>query len=61
LQSGDVRIPEVSIVLAESSSLPAWSSNGLTVGPLFFVAANGGYEAVQKIDGYIRDFIKAAT
>ena len=33
LQSGDVRIPEVSLVLAESNSLPAWSSDGLTVGP----------------------------
>ncbi|CAN5446371.1 hypothetical protein BH09VER1_BH09VER1_35490 [soil metagenome] len=58
LQSGKDKIPEVSIVLAESNSLPAWSSDGTAIGPPFFVVDNGRSGDAVKIDGHIRAFIE---
>jgi hypothetical protein len=37
LQSSDASIPEISFVLAESTALPAWSSDGQMIGPAFFI------------------------
>jgi len=37
LRSSDPSIPEVSLVLAESSRLPAWTSDGKLIGPAYFI------------------------
>jgi len=58
LQSGKAELPEVSIVLAESSSLPAWSSDGTAIGPSFFVVDSGRAGDAVRIDGIIRAFIE---
>lgn len=59
LQSGRIQIPEVTLVLAESNSLPAWSSNGTIIGPSFFLGRKGSNGEAKQIDGIIRAFIEA--
>lgn len=58
LQSSRVDIPELCIALAESTSLPIWSSDGLKSGPTFFF---GDVSLVASdattFDEYIRRFI----
>jgi hypothetical protein len=58
LQSADRTIPEVTIILAESTSLPAWSSDGLRIGPSFFTGGGPSSAAdATVIDSYIQRFV----
>ncbi len=57
LQSGTASLPEVSILLAESNSLPVWSSDGTAIGPSFFVVNSGQSADAVRLDGIIRAFI----
>ncbi len=58
LQSADLKIPEVSLVLAESNSIPAWSSDGCLIGPGFFLAQEKQGD-IKSIDSSIRRFVEA--
>jgi hypothetical protein len=58
LRSGDLSIPELTIVLAESTSLPVWASDETSVGPAYFVSSERqGREDLEKLAGYIRSFV----
>jgi hypothetical protein len=58
LQSSDRSIPEVTIALAESNSLPVWASDGSIAGPDFFTGERATSPGmVAKIDEYIRRFV----
>lgn len=61
LQSRDAAIPEVTFVLAESRSLPAWSSDGRKIGPEYFIGDHkpDTWDA-QEIDSHVREFVAAA-
>lgn len=52
LQSADASIAEITILLAESTSLPAWTSGGLKIGPPFFVGKHqpGKHDALRVFE-----------
>ena len=58
LQAYDDSLAEISIVLAESTSLPVWSSHGGIIGPSYFVPAPNGNPA--ELAEQIRAFALAA-
>ncbi len=58
LMSANSRIPEVSIVMAESTPLPVWSSDGCLIGPAFFVGKGTRTGDAVRIDGILRAFVE---
>lgn len=57
LQSSAAGTPEVSFVLAESTSLPAWASDGRKVGPAYFVGEHQpGETDPSAIAAYVQQF-----
>ena len=57
LQSADATVPEVTFVLAESSSIPAWSSDGHLVGPAYFLGGRPALGRAADIDAQVRRFV----
>jgi hypothetical protein len=56
LEPADLFLPELSFILAESSSLPAWSSDGMLVGPAYFLRRPALGSAAQ-IERHLRSFV----
>jgi|GEM_PF-2007982 len=55
LKAAAVSIPEITIVLAESSSLPAWTSDGIIIGPTYFTGEQShSEEGAERITGWLR-------
>lgn len=60
LQSSNPRTPEVSFVLAESTSLPVWASDGRKLGPPYFAGDHvSGANDAAIIAGYVQQFANA--
>ena len=58
LRAADPIVPEVSILLAESTSLPAWSSDGIRIGPPFFTdETKVPPDAAGRIFAYLQCFV----
>lgn len=58
LQAADLFLPEITIVLAESKSLPAWSSDDTIVGPEYFLGDRQPRRGdAKKIDAHLRAFV----
>jgi hypothetical protein len=58
LQSSDPAVPEITFVLAESASLPAWSSEGHIVGPAHFLGDRKPTDhAAATIASHLRRFV----
>ncbi len=60
LQSSNTGTPEVTFVLAESTSMPAWASDGRKIGPPYFVGDHEpGAGDAAIIAGYVQQFANA--
>jgi len=58
LQSSDASIPEVTIGLAESTSLPVWASDGSIYGPSYFIGDDEALPAaLARITNSVQRFI----
>ena len=58
LQSRDTSIPEVTFVLTESLSMPAWSSDDRKIGPKYFIGEHvPAADDAAAIDSYVREFV----
>jgi len=57
LQSSDVSLSELTFVLAESTSLPVWTNEGLMVGPAFFTGDDVSQNKALRI---AQDYFKLA-
>jgi hypothetical protein len=57
LQSRDTAIPDITIVLAESTSVPVWTSDDLIVGPQYFIGKREIRPGdPEKMDMHLRAF-----
>ena len=60
LQAADLFIPEITIVLAESASLPVWCSDQTIVGPEYFLGESRAKPGdAEKMDGHLRAFVSS--
>lgn len=58
LEAADPFAQEITIVLAESASLPVWCSDKIIVGPEYFLGESRARPGdAEKIDGYLRAFV----
>ena len=58
LQAADLFLPEITIVLAESATLPAWASDDTILGPEYFIGDRQPRPGdAEKIDAHLRAFV----
>ncbi|MDP7019614.1 MAG: hypothetical protein QGG36_27710 [Pirellulaceae bacterium] len=61
LQSSDLEIPEITLVLASEGGLPGWCSNGDTFGPAYYTGREGARSPGEQTREAFTEFLECAA